>query len=66
MTMQGIGAALSSTVGGVVAERFGYGAAFFVLRGIGAVALALWVGTRAITAKVCGDTPATAVPRGAR
>ena len=29
-------------------------------------ALALWVGTRAITAEVCGDTPATIVPRGAR
>jgi hypothetical protein len=64
--MQGIGASLSSTVGGVVAECFGYGAAFFVLGGIGAVALALWVGTRAITAEVCGDTPATAVPRGVR
>ena len=28
MTLQGVGAALSTTVGGIVAERFGYPAAF--------------------------------------
>ncbi len=43
MTLQGIGAALSTTVGGIVAERFGYPAAFVALAAIAAVALALWV-----------------------
>ena len=37
MTLQGIGAALSTTVGGIVAERFGYPAAFVALAAIAAV-----------------------------
>ncbi len=43
MTLQGVGAALSTTVGGIVAERFGYPAAFLALGAIAAAALALWV-----------------------
>jgi predicted MFS family arabinose efflux permease len=43
MSAQGVGAALSSSVAGIVAERFGYGAAFLVLGGIAVLALALWV-----------------------
>jgi len=43
MTLLGIGAALSTTVGGYVAEIYGYAAAFAVLGLIGAAALLLWV-----------------------
>jgi MFS family permease len=66
MTMQGIGAALSTTLGGVVAEHFGYATAFLVLGGVAIVALLLWIGTRPITAEACGDAPAKAVPKGTR
>jgi predicted MFS family arabinose efflux permease len=66
MTMQGIGASLSTTVGGVVAEHFGYATAFLVLGGIAIAALLLWIGTRRVTAQACGDTPAKVVPKGVR
>jgi MFS family permease len=66
MTLQGIGAALSTTVGGVVAERFGYATAFLVLGGIAVAALLLWLVTRPVTAEACGDTPAKVVPKRAR
>ena len=55
MTMQGIGASLSATVGGMVAEHLGYAAAFLVLAGIAILALTLWVVARPITAGACGD-----------
>jgi MFS family permease len=62
MTMQGIGASLSTTLGGVVAEHLGYAAAFLVLGGVAIAALLLWIGTRPITAAACGDMPAKVVP----
>jgi predicted MFS family arabinose efflux permease len=62
MTMQGIGASLSATVGGLAAEHFGYAAAFLVLAGIAVLALVLWVVARPITASACGDAPASAQP----
>jgi MFS family permease len=43
MTMQGVGAAVSATIGGYVAESFGYGAAFLALGGIAVLALAVWL-----------------------
>jgi MFS family permease len=43
MTMQGVGAALSTTLGGAVAEKFGYAASFIVLGAVAFVALALWM-----------------------
>lgn len=43
LTMQGIGAAVSSTVAGLVAEHFGYEAAFLALGAIAALALLVWV-----------------------
>lgn len=43
MTMQGIGAALSATIGGYVAERLGYGAAFLALGSIAVFALMVWL-----------------------
>ncbi len=53
MTLQGVGAALSTTVGGIVAERFGYAAAFLALGGIAAAALALWVLARPWMTAAC-------------
>jgi predicted MFS family arabinose efflux permease len=43
MTLQAVGAALSTTVGGIVAERYGYSAAFLALGAIAVVALVLWL-----------------------
>jgi predicted MFS family arabinose efflux permease len=55
MTLQGIGAALSTTVGGVVAQHFGYSAAFLALGVIAAAALALWLLARPLMAPACGN-----------
>ncbi len=55
MTLHGIGAALSTTVGGVVAQRFGYSAAFIALGSIAAVALALWLAARPLMAPACAN-----------
>jgi predicted MFS family arabinose efflux permease len=57
MTLQGVGAALSPTVGGLVAQRFGYPAAFLVLGAIAAAALALWLAARPIMSDVCAHIP---------
>ena len=57
MTMQGVGAALSPALGGYVAQRLGYPAAFVVLGAISVVALALWMVTRPLTAQF-GSKPA--------
>jgi MFS family permease len=65
MTLHGIGAALSPALGGVVAERLGYSAAFLALGAVALIALILWVVTRPVTAEACAATPATAVPTGA-
>jgi len=43
MTLQGVGAAFSTTLGGYVAQAFGYQTAFMVLAAIAATALALWI-----------------------
>jgi MFS family permease len=58
MTLQGVGAALSPTIGGIVAQRFGYSAAFLALGAIAVAALALWVAARPITADICAHSPA--------
>ena len=54
MTMQGIGAALSPALGGYVAERLGYPAAFMGLGAVAVVALVLWIVTRPMTAQFSG------------
>ncbi len=59
MTLQGVGAALSTTVGGIVAERFGYAAAFLALGGIAAAALALWVLARPWMTAACANASST-------
>lgn len=43
MTVQGIGAALSPALGGVLAQRFGYASAFLVLGAVSTGSLALWL-----------------------
>ncbi|SKA39245.1 Predicted arabinose efflux permease, MFS family [Enhydrobacter aerosaccus] len=43
MTLQGIGAALSPAVGGWIAERLGYPAAFLALGGIALGSIAIWL-----------------------
>ena len=53
MTLQGVGAALSPTVGGIVAERFGYPAAFLALGAIATAALILWLVARPAMAAAC-------------
>jgi len=62
MTCQGIGAALSTAVGGIVAERYGYPAAFLTLGAIAAIALALWLLARPLMAPVCAHPPPAAEP----
>jgi MFS family permease len=54
MTFQVIGAALSPTLGGFVAERLGYSASFVVLGIVAFAALVLWVVTRPLNAASCG------------
>lgn len=54
MTMQGVGAALSPALGGMIAGRFGYAAAFVALGAIALVALALWLCATPIVAESCG------------
>jgi MFS family permease len=51
MTMQGVGASLSPALGGLVAERLGYAAAFAVLGLVAVAALALWIVARPLTAQ---------------
>lgn len=55
MTLQGIGAALSTTLAGLVAEHIGYGAAFLALGSVAAAALALWIAATPIVAPACRE-----------
>lgn len=54
MTMQGIGAAFSTTLGGAVAEHFGYEMSFVALGGVALAALALWVVATPLMTGHCG------------
>jgi hypothetical protein len=51
---------LSTTVGGIVAQRFGYPASFLALGAIAVLALALWIAARPITATARVAAPADA------
>jgi predicted MFS family arabinose efflux permease len=53
LTLQGVGAALSTTVGGFVAQRYGYSASFVALGAIAAMALLVWIAARPITGEAC-------------
>jgi MFS family permease len=54
MTVQGIGAALSPALGGVVAGKFGYAAAFLTLGAIAIAGLAVWILATPLVAEACG------------
>ncbi|KVT10080.1 MFS transporter [Burkholderia sp. MSMB1078WGS] len=53
-TAQGIGAALSPVLGGVLAQHVGYPAAFVVLGAVSTGSLALWLGHARSLSSVCG------------
>lgn len=62
MTMQGVGAAVSPALAGVVAGRFGYPAAFLTLSVVAAAALLLWIAARPVMSGACATLPAELVP----
>ena len=55
MTVQGIGAALSSALGGALAQHFGYVTAFLALGAVSTGSLALWLCFGASLKKACGN-----------
>jgi predicted MFS family arabinose efflux permease len=57
MTLQAVGAAISPSLGGFVAGRLGYSAAFLTLGVVATAALVLWVAARPFLAKDCGAAP---------
>lgn len=59
-TAQGVGAALSPVLGGMLAQHFGYASAFVALAAVSLPALALWIWQAGALRPVC-DVP----PRGA-
>jgi MFS family permease len=54
MTMQGVGAALSTTLGGAVAEALGYQMSFVALGGVALVAMTLWLFAAPLMSEHCG------------
>ncbi|QBR04060.1 MFS transporter (plasmid) [Paraburkholderia pallida] len=62
MTVQGVGAALSPTLGGVLAQHFGYAAAFLVLGAVSTGSLALWLLFGTSLKKACGSCRELANP----
>jgi MFS family permease len=59
MMLQGVGAGLSPALAGLVAEAFGYGAAFLVLGGVALAALLVWIALGPIAASdAAGASPA--------
>ena len=54
MTVQGIGAALSPALGGVLAQHFGYASAFLVLGAVSTGSLALWLFFGTTLKQACG------------
>lgn len=66
MTLQGVGAALSPSLGGFIAVEFGYGAAFCTLAGVAAVAVVFWlICTPTVRRGERGVVPAASAPGGA-
>jgi MFS family permease len=60
--VQGIGAALSPALGGVLAQHFGYAAAFLVLGAVSTGSLALWLLFGTSLKKACGTRRDAANP----
>ncbi|HSY21531.1 MAG TPA: MFS transporter [Polyangiaceae bacterium] len=63
MTVQGLGAALSPAIGGWIAEKTGYPAAFTILGSLAVVSLLLWTVFRVPLRSACG-APSRASPSG--
>jgi len=59
MTLQGVGAASSPALAGLVAQQVSYSAAFLVLGGIAAIGLALWLVATSIVGPACRNHLAT-------
>lgn len=57
-TAQGVGAALSPVLGGVLAQHFGYASAFVVLGAVSLGSLALWLWHGGALREACGTPPA--------
>jgi MFS family permease len=53
MTAQGIGAASSPALAGLIAGQLGYAIAFLALAAIAGVALLLWIGLTPLMAEAC-------------
>jgi MFS family permease len=62
MTMQGLGAALSSAIGGWIAQQLGYPAAFLILGGIALGSIAIWLGFAPLLKPACAVKPSGAMP----
>ncbi|TDY20981.1 putative MFS family arabinose efflux permease [Paraburkholderia sp. BL6665CI2N2] len=60
MTVQGAGAALSPALGGILAHRFGYPAAFIALGAVSTGSLVLWLGFGASLRHACAAREETA------
>jgi MFS family permease len=58
MTVQGAGAALSPALGGILAHRFGYPAAFIALGAVSTGSLVLWLGFGASLRHACAPRDA--------
>ena len=59
-TAQGVGAALSPWLGGLLAEHFGYAGAFLALGAVSLGSLALWLGFAGTLRHACGAPAASA------
>jgi hypothetical protein len=59
MTLQGVGAASSPALAGLVAQQAGYSAAFLALGGIAAIGFALWLVATPIVGPACRNHLAT-------
>ncbi len=63
MTVQGLGAALSPALGGVIAQAIGYRFAFFVLGSFALGSLGLWLAFRRSIREACDGSPDPAAVR---
>lgn len=58
ITVQGVGAALKSAIGGAIAQAFGYHVTFVVLGSFALGSLALWLGFAGTLKPACAGKPA--------
>ncbi|ORV45187.1 MFS transporter [Mycobacterium conspicuum] len=65
MAAQGLGGALSPVLGGVVAQHFGFPAAFAMLGSLSLGSLLIWLRFRSVLRRVDENAPAVPAPAGA-